>query len=332
VRLAAAEVGLQLHHRVAAAGGQALHRADQHPLQAFGQVGAAEELHRVPVFVAALAQMHLPQIGGELGLLVATAGHVDMRHDHFAPGLEVAGDAAFDRRAGRFPLFAARLLVEAHAQQFHLHLVDVVRLRGRNGGQQAPSRIERAVGVVAGEGFLMRPGVAHGHQLIDQAALALAENLAKHLGPFAIHDHQRGGDVLEGFALAGAKAGVGQDVLHFESPAVAILRFQLPLDERQQAGFQKLQRFADALVVGNGHGGVTPIRARFSVVPAAPRQRELHGVPQDVLVDVEIRVHQAIAHADDLRPGYAGKFAAPGFAHLSCGLADNLHCASQRQA
>ncbi|EXI71444.1 MAG: hypothetical protein AW07_03673 [Candidatus Accumulibacter sp. SK-11] len=60
VRLAATEVGLQLHDRVAAAGGQALHRGDQHPLQAFGQVGAAEELHRVPVFVSSLAEMHLP--------------------------------------------------------------------------------------------------------------------------------------------------------------------------------------------------------------------------------------------------------------------------------
>ena len=51
-------------------------------------------------------------------------------------------------------------------------------------------RIERAVGVVAGEGFLMRPAVAHGQQFIHQAALRLAENLAKHLAPFAIHDHQ----------------------------------------------------------------------------------------------------------------------------------------------
>jgi hypothetical protein len=253
VRLAAAEVGLQLHHRVAAAGGEALHRADQHPLQAFGQVGAAEELYRVPVFVCPLAQMHLPQIGGELGLLVATAGHVGMRHHHFAPGLEVAGHAALDCRAGRLPLFAARLLVEAHAQQFHLHLVHIVRLRGRNGGQQTPGGIQCAVGVVAGEGFLVRPGVAHAQQFIDQTALALAENLAEDFGPFAVHDHQRGGDVLQRFALAGGKAGVGEDVLHLERPAVAILRFQFPLDERQQTGFQKFQRFSDPLVVGEGH-------------------------------------------------------------------------------
>ena len=47
VRLAAAEVGLQLDHRVAALAGEAPHRADQQPLQALGEVGAAEELDRV---------------------------------------------------------------------------------------------------------------------------------------------------------------------------------------------------------------------------------------------------------------------------------------------
>jgi len=51
-----------------------------------------------------------------------------------------------------------------------------------------------------------------------------------------------------GFALAGAEAGVGQDVLHFESPAVAVPGLQFPFDERQQAGFQKFQRLADPLV------------------------------------------------------------------------------------
>ena len=65
------------------------------------------------VLVGALAEMHLPEVGGELGLLVAAAGHVRVRRDHLAPGLEAAGRRALDRRAGALALLAAHLLVEA---------------------------------------------------------------------------------------------------------------------------------------------------------------------------------------------------------------------------
>ena len=106
VGLAAAEVGLELHHRVAALAGEALHRADQQPLQALGEIGAAEELHRVPVLVRPFAEMHLPQVGRELGLLVAAAGHVLVRGHHLAPGLEAAGRLALDGRAGALALLA----------------------------------------------------------------------------------------------------------------------------------------------------------------------------------------------------------------------------------
>ena len=44
VRLAAAEIGLELHDRIAALAGDALDAADQQALQALGQKGAAEEL------------------------------------------------------------------------------------------------------------------------------------------------------------------------------------------------------------------------------------------------------------------------------------------------
>ncbi len=96
--------------------------------------------------------MHLPEIGGELGLLVAAAGHVLVRRDHLAPGLEVGRDGALDGGAGGLALLAAHLLVEAQAQQLHLHLLDLVGLGRRDGGQQPPRRVERAIGVVAGEG------------------------------------------------------------------------------------------------------------------------------------------------------------------------------------
>jgi len=73
VRLAAAEVGLQLHHRVAVVARDAPQRTGEQPAQALGQVGAAEELLGLAVLVCALAQMHLSQVGRELGRLVVPA-------------------------------------------------------------------------------------------------------------------------------------------------------------------------------------------------------------------------------------------------------------------
>ena len=58
-------------------------------LQALGEVGAAEELDWVAVLGDALAEMDLPEVGGELGLLVLTAGDVAVGGDDLPPRLEV---------------------------------------------------------------------------------------------------------------------------------------------------------------------------------------------------------------------------------------------------
>ena len=71
VGLAAAEVGLELDDGVAALATEPLDGADEHAFQALGEVGAAEELDGVAVLVGALAEMDLPEVGGEFGLLVA---------------------------------------------------------------------------------------------------------------------------------------------------------------------------------------------------------------------------------------------------------------------
>ena len=129
VGLAAAEVGLELHHRVAALARDALHAADEQALEALGEVGAAEELRGLAVLVRAFAQVHLPEVGRELGLLVAAARHVRVRRDDLAPGLERAGRRRLDQRAARLALLAAHLLVEGEPAQLHLHLADFVGLR-----------------------------------------------------------------------------------------------------------------------------------------------------------------------------------------------------------
>ena len=160
VGLAAAEVGLELHDRITTAAGKAPHGADEQRLQALGEIGAPEELDGVPVLVGPFSEMDLPEVGGELGLLVPPAGDVLVRGHHLSPRLQVARGRALDRRACALPLLAPHLLVEAEPKQLHLHLLDLIGLRGGNGGQQPFRRVERAVGVVAGEGLLVGPLVA----------------------------------------------------------------------------------------------------------------------------------------------------------------------------
>ena len=126
VSLAAAEIGLQLNDRIAALTGKAAHRPDQHSFQAFGQVGAAKELDRIPVFIRPFAQMHLPEVGRELGLLVSAARHVLVGCHDLAPRLQARGRRALDRQAGLSAAFASRLFVEAHPQQLHLDLLELV--------------------------------------------------------------------------------------------------------------------------------------------------------------------------------------------------------------
>ena len=187
VGLAAAEVGLELHHRVAALAREALHAAHEQALQALGEVGAAEELLRLLVLVRALAQVHLPEVGRELRLLVAAARHVGVRRDDLAPGLERAGRGRLDQRAAGLALLAAHLLVEGEPAQLHLHLADLVGLRGRDRGEQPRHRVERAIGVVARERLLVRPLVAAVAQLLHQRALGAAERPAEDVVPGLPH-------------------------------------------------------------------------------------------------------------------------------------------------
>ena len=106
---------------------QALESICQQTSQALGQVGAAEEFGRVAVFGGTLAQMHLPEVGGEFGLLVVAAGHVGVGADHLAPGGQAAGGGGADGCGGAAAL-AAGLLLKAKALQLTLHLFDFGRL------------------------------------------------------------------------------------------------------------------------------------------------------------------------------------------------------------
>lgn len=85
VGLASAERRLELDDRFAALVAYALERLDEQSLHALGHVGAAEELHRVLVLEFGFVLGHLIEVGGELGLAVATLHHVAVGKHDVAP-------------------------------------------------------------------------------------------------------------------------------------------------------------------------------------------------------------------------------------------------------
>ena len=104
--------------------------------------------------------MHLPEVCRKFRLLVSAAGYVLMRTDHLTPRGETSSRLVFNGCSrGPAPL-RARLLVEAHAQQFHLHGLDLAGGRRGDRRQEPVGRIKSPVSIVAGKRFLVRPAVA----------------------------------------------------------------------------------------------------------------------------------------------------------------------------
>jgi hypothetical protein len=116
VRLAAPEVGLELHHRVASGPGEAPDRVHEQALQVLREVRPPEELHRILVLGGRFPQVHLPQVGGELRLLVAAARHVRVRAHHFPPRLQGTRRGSLHQRSAGLPALGPHLLVEPHPQ------------------------------------------------------------------------------------------------------------------------------------------------------------------------------------------------------------------------
>ena len=126
--LAAAEIGLKLDHRVAVIVGEALYAVDQQTPQAVSQKGAAEELDGVLVFGDPAAQVDLPEVSCELGLLILTASHVLMRAYHLPPGCQPTCRLVVRHLAGCPAPLGTCLLVEAQPEQFHFHRFNVASL------------------------------------------------------------------------------------------------------------------------------------------------------------------------------------------------------------
>ncbi|MXZ30354.1 MAG: hypothetical protein F4Z22_05830 [Acidimicrobiia bacterium] len=132
VRLATAEVGLQLHDGVAAAAGETLNCAGDQLAEPLGYEGAPVELGRVAVLGRGRAAPHLVKVGGVLRHLETPGGDVVVRLDDLPPR----------RQPGRHPGLgalrpgapsAAALLLELQAQQFLVQATYLVRLRAGGG-------------------------------------------------------------------------------------------------------------------------------------------------------------------------------------------------------
>ena len=70
--------------------------------------------------------------------------------------------------------------------------------------------------------------------LVDEAALGLAQGAAEDGAPVAVHDDQQHGDVLQRI-LAATEAGVAQGLLDLSDPVRPVERLHLALDEGAQA-------------------------------------------------------------------------------------------------
>ena len=169
----------------------------------------------VAILGSSLAQVHLPEVRRELGLLVSAACHVLMRADHFSPRGETARRMALNwSPRGPAPL-RSRLLVEAHPQEFHLHALDLGGLRGGNGRQEPVRRIESAVGVVAGKCFLVRPAIPDLPQFAHQAPFGMSKGIPIDVIPGLPHNPQEPGDVQPGKVPFGVRDRLPKDLLQY---------------------------------------------------------------------------------------------------------------------
>jgi hypothetical protein len=62
-------------------------------------------------------------------------------------------------------------------------LLDLVGLLRRDGGEEPPRRVQRAIGAITGESFLMRRLVSEIAQFAYEAAFCLPESTAKNIVP-----------------------------------------------------------------------------------------------------------------------------------------------------
>src|SRR6266571_1168023 len=117
VRLAAAEVGQQLHHRIASVRVQPKQGVGKQVTQTFRNIGALEELAGVAILVCSFTSCDLPEIGCEFCLLKTTGGDVGMWSDDITPGTQSPYGVALDGSNSCFAYFFPSLILKTDAQE-----------------------------------------------------------------------------------------------------------------------------------------------------------------------------------------------------------------------
>ena len=148
MRLAAAEVGLQLHDRVPTVTRKPLQGICEEFLQAFCYESAPKEFNRIFIFVRSLAQVDLPQIGGELGLLITARSNIRVWSHDLAPRAQAGCRFAFHRNARFLTLLSPELFIELYAKDLGFHQFDGLDLLRRYRRQQAGNAVNRAIRVI----------------------------------------------------------------------------------------------------------------------------------------------------------------------------------------
>jgi len=176
---AAAKIGLELNHRIAALSGKPPDGINQHSFEALRQICAAEEFGRVAILIRTFIHVHLPEIRRKLSLRITAARHILVWRDYFPPWFQACCRNTFDCCAGAFSFFSPHLFVINRAPQLHLDFSDLVGLWSGNSRQQAFGGIKRPVGVITGKWILMRPFIAHFPQFADNASFSSTQCFAK---------------------------------------------------------------------------------------------------------------------------------------------------------
>ena len=279
VRLAAAEVRLQLDHRVAAGSREPPHRAFQQPLQPLGQEGPPEELHRIAVFRTGGAGVDRREVGGELRLLEVAGGHILVGLDHLPPGAEPGLRLRLRRHRALLDPVAGALL-EHRPHLFLPHPVHRRRVARRaDRGQEQPRGVQRAQRPVAVEVLFVGVVVADLDELAHPRPPGTPERVLERRLPVVRHCPQQRVAVPPHRAVRRAiqrELPLPDEALR---PLPPVPGAQVPLDEGGQALAQRVQRAADAVAVGCGHGE----RAGYPYsaaprVPAGKRQGD-GGLP-----------------------------------------------------
>ncbi len=210
--------------------------------------------------------MDLGQVGGELGLNVAPARDIRVGLHHVAPGAQARlGRQQRRLLGGRLTLGARGLLLELEAQQL---LPDGVNRGGRLGRrdrlEQTARGVGDAVGLIVGEGALMRPVVARRDHLTGVGAPHVAQLIHEDLVPAPPHQVEAGGGIkarhqcrviLPGRVRDPRIAGGAQHRVDLAQGRLPVDLVVLARDEGRQPLLQRLDDASYTFSVAQSHTG-----------------------------------------------------------------------------